>query len=132
MYFNINDLYTDETEDISIQANDKNNFYLEFTKYGFDFNEIDEETKLPIVLKKILDGDLEYMLRFNNALLKMHRSKKYNIIDAVVNLTTDYVEYSDLEKILLPNITGLLTTELANKHKLYAITSVSAINKFIH
>lgn len=132
MYFNINDLYTDETEDISIQANDKNNFYAEFAKYGFDFNEIDEESKLPIVLKKILDGDLEYMLKFNNALLKMHRSKKYNIIDAIVNLTTDYVDYSDLEKILLPNITGLLTTELADKHKIYAITSVSAINKFIH
>lgn len=132
MCFNINSLYTDETEDISIQANDKSNFYSELVNYGFDFNEIDEETKLPTVLKKVLSGDLEYMLRFNNALLKMHRSKKYNIIDAIVNLTTDYVEYSDLEKILLPNVTGLLTTELANKHKLCTITSVSAINKFIH
>ena len=132
MHLDINDLYTEETEAVSIQKNDKDNFYVEFAKYGFDFNEIDEETKLPVSIKKVLDGDVEYILRFNNALLKMHRSKLYSIIESIVNLITDYVEYDDLAKVLQPTVLGLLTTELATKHKLCTITSVSAVNKFIH
>ena len=132
MHLDINDLYTEETEVASIQKNDKDKFYVEFAKYGFDFNEIDKETKLPVTLKKILDGDIEYVLRFNNALIKLHRSKLYSIIESIVNLTTDYVEYDELAKTLQPTTLGLLTTELATKHKLCTITSVSAVHKFIH
>ena len=57
MHLDINDIYTEETESESIQKNDKDKFYVEFAKYSFDFNEIDEETKLPVTLKKVLDGD---------------------------------------------------------------------------
>lgn len=132
MNFDMFDLYTDETEVGSIQKNDKDNFYIEFAKYGFDFNDIDEETKLPKSLKKVLSGDIEYTLRFNNALIKMHRSKLYSIIESIVNLTTDYVDYEALSKVLQPTVLGLLTTELATKHKLCTLTSVSAVHKFIH
>lgn len=125
-------LYSDETEFGAIANNDKANFYNEMKNQGFDFSDVDEETRLPKSLLKTLSGDIDYVLKFNNVLLTMHRTKKSSIIESIVNLTTDYVDFSELMKILQPNVLGMLTSELATKHKLMTISSTSAVSKFIH
>lgn len=124
-------MYTDDSEYNSLLKHDKQQFYVDAKKYGFDADDIDEETKLPKMLNDLLNGDIATMLKFNTMLMKMHRSKTTNIVDAIVNLTTDFVDETELMKYLQPNVIGLISSELAQKHNMYSINSTSAINKFI-
>jgi len=124
-------LYTDDTEYNSLLKHDKQQFYNDAKKYGFDADDIVEETRLPKMLNDILNGDVTAMLKFNTMLMQMHRSKTTNIIDAIINLTTDFIDETELMKYLQPNVIGLLSSELAQKHNMYSINSTSAINKFI-
>jgi len=127
----LNGLYTDDSEYNSLLKHDKQQFYNEAKEYGFDVEDIVEETKLPKLLNDLLNGNVTAMLKFNNMLVSMHRSKQTNIIDAMVNITTDFIDESDIMKYLQPNVVGLLSSELAQRHNMYSINSTSAINKFI-
>ena len=124
-------MYTDDSEYNSLLKHDKQQFYNDAKKYGFDVEDIVEETRLPKMLNDILNGDVTAMLKFNTMLMQMHRSKTTNIIDAIINLTTDFIDETELMKYLQPNVIGLLSSELAQKHNMYSINSTSAINKFI-
>jgi hypothetical protein len=124
-------LYSNDTEYNSFLKHDKQQFYNDTKKYGFDAEDIVEETRLPKMLNDILNGDITAMLKFNAMLMQMHRSKTVNIIDAIINLTTDFIDETELMKYLQPNVIGLLSSELAQKHNMYSINSTSAINKFI-
>ena len=124
-------MYTDDTEYNSLLKHDKQQFYNDAKKYGFDADDIVEETRLPKMLNDILNGDVTAMLKFNTMLMQMHRSKTTNIIDAIINLTTDFIDETELMKYLQPNVIGLLSSEFAQKHNMYSINSTSAINKFI-
>lgn len=124
-------MYTDDSEYNSLLKHDKQQFYNDAKKYGFDAEDIVEETRLPKMLNDILNGDVTAMLKFNTMLMQMHRSKTTNIIDAIINLTTDFIDETELMKYLQPNVIGLLSSELAQKHNMYSINSTSAINKFI-
>ena len=127
----LNGLYTDDSEVNSLLKHDKQQFYKTAKQYGFDAEDIVEETKLPRLLNDLLNGDVSAMLKFNNMLVSMHRSKQTSIIDAMVNLTTDFIDETDIMKFLQPNVIRLLSSELAQKHNMYSINSTSAINKFI-
>lgn len=98
---------------------------------GFDVDLIDEHTKFPVLINDMFNGDTAAMLKFNHALIMLHRQKQFNIVDSLVNIVSDFVDESILTKFLQPNVIGLLTSELAKKHGMFAITSTSAINKFI-
>lgn len=124
-------MYTEDTEYNSLLKHDKQQFYKNAKEYGFDAEDIVEETKLPRMLDEILKGDVSAMLKFNTMLMQMHRTKKTTIIDSIINLTTDFIDESELMKYLQPNAIGLLSSELAQKHNMYSINSTSAINKFI-
>lgn len=124
-------MYTEDTEYNSLLKHDKQQFYNNAKEYGFDVNDIVEETKLPRMLHDILNGNVTAMLKFNTMLMQMHRTKTTNIVDSIVNLTTDFIDETDLMKFLQPNVIGLLSSELAQKHNMYSINSTSAINKFI-
>lgn len=124
-------MYTDDSEYNSLLKHDKQQFYNDAKKYGFDTEDIVEETRLPKMLNDILNGDVTAMLKFNAMLMKMHRSKTTSIIDAIINITTDFIDETELMKYLQPNVIGLLSSELAQKHNMYSINSTSAINKFI-
>ena len=124
-------MYTDDSEYNSLLKHDKQQFYNDAKKYCFDVEDIVEETRLPKMLNDILNGDVTAMLKFNTMLMQMHRSKTTNIIDAIINLTTDFIDETELMKYLQPNVIGLLSSELAQKHNMYSINSTSAINKFI-
>lgn len=124
-------MYTEDTEYNSLLKHDKQQFYTNAKKYGFDAEDIVEETRLPKMLNDILNGDVTAMLKFNTMLMQMHRSKTTNIVDSIINITTDFIDESELMKYLQPNVIGLLSSELAQKHNMYSINSTSAINKFI-
>ena len=124
-------MYTDDTEYNSLLKHDKQQFYNDAKKYGFDADDIVEETRLPKMLNDVLNGYVTAMLKFNAMLMQMHRSKTTSIIDAIINLTTDFIDETELMKYLQPNVIGLLSSELAQKHNMYSINSTSAINKFI-
>ena len=127
----LNGLYTDDSEYNSLLKHDKQQFYKNAKEFGFDADDIVEETRLPAMLNDLLNGDVTAMLKFNNMLMTMHRNKQANIIDAMVNITTDFIDESDLMKYLQPNVVGLLSSELAQRHNMYSINSTCAINKFI-
>lgn len=92
---------------------------------------IDKDTRLPTAFIKVLAGELDSMLLFNKALLTLHREKKTNIADAVIYLTTDYVETTELMKILQTNVLAILQAELAQKHNIYQVTN-KKLSKFMH
>lgn len=98
---------------------------------GFDADTIDKQTKFPVLLNEMLNGDTSAMLKFNHMLVELHKKKQFNIVDSLVNIVSDFVDESILMKFLQPNVVGLLTSELAKKHGMFSITSTSAINKFI-
>ena len=124
-------MYTEDTEYNSLLKHDKQQFYKNAKEYGFDAEDIVEESKLPRMLDDILKGDVSAMLKFNTMLMQMHRTKQTTIIDSIINLTTDFIDESELMKYLQPNVIGLLSSGLAQKHNMYSINSTSAINKFI-
>ena len=126
-----NGLYSEDSEYNSLLKHDKQDFYTAAKEYGFDVDDLDEETKLPKLLNDMLNGDVTSMLKFNKMLVSLHRNKQAHIIDALVNIVTDFVDESDILKYLQPNVVGLLSSELATKHNVYSINSTSAINKFI-
>ena len=93
-------MYTDDTEYNSLLKHDKQQFYNDAKKYGFDADDIVEETRLPKMLNDVLNGDVTAMLKFNAMLMQMHRSKTTSIIDAIINLTTDFIDETELMKNL--------------------------------
>lgn len=127
-------LYSDDSEYNSMLKNDKDSFYNALAEYGFDISDIDSDTLLPKAFIPVLAGDFNAVLKFNNAILNIHRSKRTNIIEAIVFLTGDegWFETDEIMKILQTNVLGVLTAELSAKHKLYSISPTSSINKFIH
>lgn len=127
-------LYTDDSEYNSMLKNDKDAFYNALLEYGFDTTDIDTDTLLPKSFIPVLAGDFNATLKFNNAILNIHRSKRTNIVEEIVFLTGDegWFETDEIMKILQTNVLGVLTAELSAKHKLYSISPTSSINKFIH
>lgn len=98
---------------------------------GFDVDVVDKNTKYPVLLNDMFNGDISAMLKFNRMLIELHKKKQFNIVDSLVNIVSDFIDESVLMKFLQPNVVGLLTSELAKRHGMFTITSTSAINKFI-
>lgn len=98
---------------------------------GFDVDAVDKNTKYPVLLNDMFNGDISAMLKFNRMLIELHKKKQFNIVDSLVNIVSDFIDESVLMKFLQPNVVGLLTSELAKRHGMFTITSTSAINKFI-
>ena len=111
----LNGLYSEDSEYNSLLKHDKQEFYANAAEYGFDVTDIDEDSRLPKMLKLLLDGDVSAMLKFNNMLTTMHRMKKANIIDALVNFTTDFVDITDLMKFLQPNVVRIIVFWISAK-----------------
>lgn len=127
----LNGLYSEDSEYNSLLKHDKQTFYDAAKEYGLNIDEVNEESKLPTLLHDMLNGDVTAMLKFNKMLVALHRNKQTYIVDSLLNIITDFVDESELLKYLQPNVVGLLSSELATKHKMYSINSTSAINKFI-
>lgn len=106
---------------------DKFKFYNLMGALGFDFEDVDEATKLPKSIVPVYKNEFEAMLLFNDALMKLHRNRLISITDAVIYLTEDYFEAKDVLKILQTINLNYLQNDLRDR---YNINKEELINKF--
>lgn len=106
---------------------DKFKFYSLMGTLGFDFEDIDNSTKLPKSLVPVVENKFEAMLLFNDALMKLHRNRLITITDAVIYLTEDYFEAKDVLKILQTINLNYLQNDLRDR---YNINKEELVNKF--
>lgn len=107
---------------------DKATFYQEMGKRGFDFEDIDPTTMLPKSLIPVVNGDFEPFVKFNNAIMDIHRKKIVSITDAIVYLTEDYFEPKQILKMLMTINLNYLQNDLRAKYK---INQTEVVNKFL-
>lgn len=113
-------IFTDlilDGEDIIFTDTDKKLFYDKMTEKGFDFYDIDEETRLPKKMLPVVNNDFTAVLSFNQIILDLHRNGIINIIQSVNFLLDDYFEVNDLFKFMQTNTLSLIHSELNNKQK---------------
>ena len=96
------DLLLTDWEDGQVLERKQNKaaFYKMMKERGFDFNDIDESTRLPKSLEPILSGDADVMHKFNAAIANLHKNKIVNIVDSLIYLVTDYLDEKYILKIL--------------------------------
>ena len=96
------DLLLTDWEDGQVLERKQNKaaFYKMMKERGFDFNDIDEMTRLPKSLEPILSGDADVMHKFNAAIANLHKNKIVNIVDSLIYLVTDYLDEKYILKIL--------------------------------
>ena len=110
----------------------KEEFYQILKSYGFDFDDIDEKTRLPKSMIPVIANKFDAVMKFNYALEMMHRKKQVPIIESFVYLVTDFFEPKQLLKIIQTNNLNFLQMELKKKYKLDdKIDILSKINMFI-
>ena len=119
-----------DTEEVSRndRIQDKATFYTAMKGYGFDFDDIDKTTKLPKSLIPVVNGEFEPFVKFNNAIMSIHRNKKVSITDAIVYLTEDYFEPKQILKLLQTVNLNYLQNDLRAKYK---INKEEVVNKFL-
>lgn len=70
----------------------KEQLYGYFKLNGFDMEDIDQETKLPKFLMKVIKNETVEYNKFNNILYKLNKENKINIIDSMAYLVEDWLE----------------------------------------
>lgn len=89
-YFNT--LYSDDDDTSLYDKTTKESFFIHLKDYGFDFSNVDSETRLPNSMTAVISNDVDAFNKFNLALAKLHKEKIVNILDAVSFLVADYLE----------------------------------------
>lgn len=107
---------------------DKAIFYSQMKLRGFDFEDIDEKTKLPKSLIPVVAGEFGPFVKFNNAIIEIHREKLVSITDAIIYLTEDYFEPKEVLKLLQTITLNYLQNDLRAKYK---INQDEVVNKFL-
>lgn len=107
---------------------DKAIFYSQMKLRGFDFEDIDEKTRLPKSLIPVVAGEFGPFVKFNNAIIEIHREKLVSITDAIVYLTDDYFEPKEVLKLLQTITLNYLQNDLRAKYK---INQDEVVNKFL-
>lgn len=107
---------------------DKAIFYSQMKLRDFDFEDIDEKTKLPKSLIPVVAGEFGPFVKFNNAIIEIHREKLVSITDAIIYLTEDYFEPKEVLKLLQTITLNYLQNDLRAKYK---INQDEVVNKFL-
>lgn len=107
---------------------DKTIFYSQMKLRGFDFDDIDEKTRLPKSIIPVVAGDFGPFVMFNNAIIDIHRKKLVPITDAIVYLTEDYFDPKEVLKLLQTITLNYLQNDLRAKYK---INDCEVVNKFL-
>lgn len=107
---------------------DKAIFYSQMKLRGFDFEDIDEKTRLPKSLIPVVAGEFGPFVKFNNAIIEIHREKLVSITDAIIYLTDDYFEPKEVLKLLQTITLNYLQNDLRAKYK---INQDEVVNKFL-
>ena len=124
MIDNENLLFNDDHE----MEQTKESFYTYLKRAGIDFDEIDEETQLPVYLVKVIKNEPVEYNKFNNVLYLLNKENKINIADAMVYLVDDWLEPQVLLKCLdeMNNY-----TLAANMKKRYLIDKKTGMDEFL-
>lgn len=114
-------LICDEYNDTAMnKKNYKDRFLSILSNNGFDFNDIDDSTRLPKSLLPVIsnnDGP-EPFNKFNLCLSNMHKNNEVNILDAVSFLVNDYLDAPIALKCLDEMNFIALKNELQKKYKI--------------
>ena len=114
---NLETLFTKDYDDIGLdKRNYKETFYSLMGDNGFDFTDIDNESKLPKSLLPVIANETEAFNMFNNVLSKLYKNKQIDIIDAVAFLVNDYLDASVVLKCLDEMNFLVLKNELQEKY----------------
>lgn len=118
--------------DGSLECNDstdafetKEQLYKFFKTQGIDFDDIDEESRLPKFLNKVLKNESAEYNKFNNILYKLHKENKIKIIDSVGFLVEDWLEPTPAIKCLDEMNYYSLMNGLKEKYKLNSRNDLS-------
>lgn len=96
----------------------KEQLYGYFKLNGFDMEDIDQETKLPKFLMKVIKNETAEYNKFNNILYKLNKENKINIIDSMAYLVEDWLEPNYALKCLDEMNYYSLMNSLKSKHNL--------------
>lgn len=112
------------------QNHDKAIFYNQMELRGFSFKDEDkdEKTRLPKSLIPVVAGEFGPFVKFNNAIIEIHREKLVSITDAIKYLTEDYFEPKEVLKLLQTITLNYLQNDLRAKHN---INQDEVVNKFL-
>jgi hypothetical protein len=96
------DLLLTDWEDGQVleRKQNKTAFYKLMKERGFDFDDIDESTRLPKSLEPVFEGDADNLHKFNAAIAELHKKKMVNIVDSLIYLTADYLDEKQVLKFL--------------------------------
>lgn len=111
---------------------DKEIFYNEMRARGFDFTDVEENTRLPKSIIPALDGDIESFIKFNNAIIDIHRKKLVSITDSIIYLVEDWLEAKDVIKLLQTITLNYLQNDLRIKYKINKNEIVNKFKDFIY
>lgn len=127
---------SDEVSKIE-RNHDKAIFYSQMKLRGFNITpldsedidvDIDEKTRLPKSLIPVVAGEFGPFVKFNNAIIEIHREKLVSITDAIKYLTEDYFEPKEVLKLLQTITLNYLQNDLRAK---YNINQDEVVNKFL-
>lgn len=114
-------LICDEYNDTAMnKKNYKDKFLSILAQNGFDFNDVDDATRLPKSLLPVISNNEgpEPFNKFNLCLSNMNKNNEVNILDAVSFLVNDYLEAPIALKCLDEMNFIALKNELQKKYKI--------------
>jgi hypothetical protein len=105
-------------------------FYKFMKERGFDFEDIDEYTRLPKSIVPVTEGDADDLHKFNAAIADLHKKKLVNIADSLTYLTGDYFDEKSMLKYLDELNFYSLKQELLKRHHLKKEENESTLMDF--
>lgn len=123
-----------DNNDVSKQDrnHDKKVFYQAMKERGFDFEDIDDETRLPKSLIPVVAQKIEPFVLFNSAILDLHKNKIVSITDAISYLVEDYFDPKEVLRILQTVTLNYVQNDLGAKYNMNKQEEVKKMNHFIY
>lgn len=94
-------------------------FYTMMKERGFNFEDVDELTRLPKFFGPVLEADADALHKFNAALADINKKSKdtgIELVDAVIYLTTDYLKEDTILKFIDEINFHTIRTQFINRY----------------
>ena len=111
-----------------IESESKESFYNRLRAEGIDFDDIDEESRFPKYMLKVIKNEPREYNKFNNVLYRLNKEKIVAIVDSMAYLVEDWFEPNVLIKCLDELNYYTLMNGLKKKYNLGK--SLSALDDF--
>jgi hypothetical protein len=111
-----------------IESESKESFYNRLKAEGIDFDDIDEESRFPKYMLKVIKNEPREYNKFNNVIYRLNKEKIVAIVDSMAYLVEDWFEPNVLIKCLDELNYYTLMNGLKKKYNLGK--SLSALDDF--